>query len=465
MAKRPQQRDSGRLTPQRAMKPLGVTGAKAAADRTFQTEFLPDLRGKLALQKFQEMRENDPVVGAILTAIEMKLRGVPWRAEPADDTPAAREMADFVEEVFEDMESSWDDAQTNALTMLPYGWSVLEPVYKRRGGPRQTDPSRRSRYSDGRIGLRTLSPRPQLSLWEWAFDGDDLLGMIQAPLGRGQRIFIPTERMLHFRTASVYNSPNGRSILRNAFKPYYFASQIESVEAIAIDRELNGMPMARIPSEYLSSDATADQTAFVDQLKNILVNLRRNEQASVIIPSDMQVDEDGKLSNHPLVDIKLIASEGTRDIDTDRVIKRYRQDIARTVLADFVMLGQSDKGSFALSKDKTDLFIESLIGYTEMLAGPINDRLLPTLWNLNGFNPDLMPRWRPGRVAPVDLEELGKYISDLAGAGFPLFPNGPLQEYLADQAGLPPDGMDDEELLGVSMPPAPPDEEAPDGDS
>lgn len=450
MARKPRQ-NTQRLTTANALKPLGVSGAKAAADRTFQTEFLPDLRGRLAVQKFQEMRENDPVVGAILTAIEMKLRSVPWRAEPVDDTPEAREAADFLEEVFEDMESSWDDAQTNALTMLPFGWAVLEPVFKRRGGPQQNDPTRRSRYTDGRIGVRSLAPRPQLSLWEWAFEGDELAGMIQAPLGQGKRIFLPVERILHFRTANVYNSPNGRSILRNAFKPYYFASQIESIEAIAIDRELNGMPMARIPSEYLASDASADQQAFVDQLKNILVNLRRNEQASIIIPSDMQVDDDGKLSSHPMVDIKLIASEGSRDIDTDRVIKRYRQDIARTVLADFVMLGQSDKGSFALSKDKTDLFIESLIGYTEMLAGPINSKLVPMLWTLNGMDPRLMPRWRPGRVAPVDLEELGQYIERLAGSGFPLFPNGPLQEYLADQAGLPPDGMDDEDLLGAPL--------------
>ena len=46
-------------------------------------EFLPELQGQRAIQVYQEMSSNDPVVGSILHAIEMLIRQVEWRVEPA----------------------------------------------------------------------------------------------------------------------------------------------------------------------------------------------------------------------------------------------------------------------------------------------------------------------------------------------------------------------------------------------
>ena len=49
-------------------------------------EFLPELRGKRGIAVYNEMSENDDIVGAILFAIEMLLRQCDWNVEPGGDS-------------------------------------------------------------------------------------------------------------------------------------------------------------------------------------------------------------------------------------------------------------------------------------------------------------------------------------------------------------------------------------------
>ena len=46
-------------------------------------EFLPELIGRQGAQKYREMADNSPIVGAILYAIRSTMRKVEWRVVPA----------------------------------------------------------------------------------------------------------------------------------------------------------------------------------------------------------------------------------------------------------------------------------------------------------------------------------------------------------------------------------------------
>ena len=61
---------------------LGNTGLKRAAG-IIDEEFLPQLRGRKAVAVYKEMSENDPLVGALLFAVDRLLRNVEWTVEPA----------------------------------------------------------------------------------------------------------------------------------------------------------------------------------------------------------------------------------------------------------------------------------------------------------------------------------------------------------------------------------------------
>lgn len=426
---------------------LGVSMRTHPNSGPYPDEFLTDLRGIRGVRKYREMRDSDATVGAVLTALNMILCGVEWRAEPASDKPEAEEAAEFVDSLWSDMETTWDDVLSDALSVLPFGFSVMEMVFKRRGGRSTTNPMRRSIYDDGLVGIRSLSPRPQWTIHQFRADQNGRVESVVQSAYTGGYTEIPISKCLHFTTLGTNNDPSGRSILRTAYKAYYSASHIERIEAIAIERELNGLPLGRLPMEILNSSDAGD-IRFRSEFAKMLANVRRNEQSYMIIPSDVFLDTDDKPSPQRQVDVELLASNGSRDIDASAVVTRYKQDIARSVLADFVMLGQSERGSFALSKSKTDLFLRAAESHLGAAAATFNRQLMPRLWGLNGFDYDLMPELTPGAVANVDLEELGKFITALAGAGAPLFPDDDLENYLRGVASFPERAQDDE-MLGT----------------
>jgi len=126
----------------------------------------------------------------------------------------------------------------------------------------------------------------------------------------------------------------------------------------------------------------------------------------------MYPGKEGEPSNHRLVDVELMSSSGTRNIDIDPIIKRYQHDIARSVLSEFLMLG-TQGGSYALSKSKTDLFLRALESYIQTIVDVLNKQLVERLWDLNGLDYKLMPTIQAGDVAPHDLREIAGFLRNL----------------------------------------------------
>jgi hypothetical protein len=291
-------------------------------------------------------------------------------------------------------------------------------VYKRREGPNKRSSKSRSKFTDGRIGVRKIASRAPWTVNKFDVDvkTGDVLGVHQDGTGFGNTNYIPTRKSLYYRTTSINNDPAGRSILRNAYTSYEYLNNLQSIEAIAVERELAGIPVARIPAEYLSSDATAAQSGFVSNLQQILRDVKFNEQGYIILPSDTYPDSNGSPTSTRLVDVELMASNGKRNIEIDPIVKRYQHDIARSVLSEFLMLGGGASGSYALSKSKTDLFLRALESYIQAIVDVLNKQLVERLWELNGLNYDLMPTIIAGDVAPHDLREIAAFLRNLNGA-------------------------------------------------
>ena len=421
---------------------IGVEGVKIS-NGFVHDEFLQKLVGERGRRVYREMRDNDSVVSSIMFAVEMLLRAVDWTVSAGDEADA--ESIEFLESIMEDMSHTWDDFIGNVVTMLVYGWQYSEVVYKRRLGPHQVDPTKRSKFNDGCIGIRKIADRSQETLNRWEMDPDDgsVLGMWQDPPNGGMAsMFIPIERALLFRPHMHKGSPEGRSALRGAYRPWFMAKNIQEIEAIAIERELNGLPVVYVPNETLNG-GSAEAIAATAAYKKLVRDIKFNEQGGVVLPSNPYYDSDGKPSGQRQVELQLLNAGGSRDIDTNTVVRRYQGDIARTILADFIMLGQGDRGSFALSRSKVDLFARALEGWLSSIAAVCNRHLVPKLWQLNGFDSENMPYFVPGRVAPEDLKELGDYVDALTAAGIPLV-DPETEERLRHAGGLPEAPVEDE---------------------
>jgi len=409
---------------------LGTSGLRRSGGFVHE-EFLNQLRGRRGFLVYREMADNDPVIGSILYAIEKVVLRLEWRIDPFDDSPEAEEIRNFIDECMEDMSDSWDQTLASILSMLVYGFSFHEIVYKIRKGDSK-DPKYNSKHSDGKIGWRKFAIRSQESLNNWMMDAD---GGIQGyrqidPAGGGFRE-IPIDKGLLFRTNVNKNNPEGRSLLRNCFRPWYYKRRIEEIEAIGIERDLAGLPVAKVPPEYLSSGATAAQQSVLAEITQIVQNIKRNEQEGVIFP--MMYDENGK----EMFSLELLSSGGSRQFDTDKVIQRYDQRISMSVLSDFILLGHEQVGSFALGSQKMDLWTMSVEAIAKSIAEVMNQYAIPRLLKLNGMNAELAPFLTYGEVSSVDLNELSNYVQKLIGAGV-ITPDADLEAYLREQASLPP---------------------------
>ncbi len=436
--------------PRDDFREVGATGLKSSRG-VITEEFQPSLKGEKAIKVYREMGDNDPVIGAILFAIQMLLRSVEWAVVPFGTDANDELNAEFVEGCMHDMSHTWNAHIAEALSFVQYGWSYSEIVYKRREG-NKAGSGASSNYSDGRIGWRKFAPRSQDSLSRWELSPDGGIeglwqkGGISDSTPNNGEVFIPIEKSCLYRAAHWKNNPEGRSVLRTAYRSWHYKRRIEEAEAIGIDRDLTGVPKIGVPPELLAS-ASGEGAAALAEWERIGKNLRSDEQAYVLMPN--VYDE----QSNPLYTLELMGTNARRLIPTGEVIDRHARGIALSCLADVILLGHESVGSFALSRTKDEMFTASLQAFADEIAAVDRQYAVARLFALNGLPLDRLPYIRPGRLAKVDLGVVGDFISKIGNAGF-MEPDLESENQLREYAGLPArfddGGLDDSGLDDAS---------------
>lgn len=402
---------------------------------TFTEEFLRELRGIKGVETYKEMADNDDVIGAVLFAIENLMRQCDFSVEPAGNSKKDKEAAEFVEECMHDMSMSWTDTLSEILSFITYGWSYHEIVYKRRMG-KTNDQYTNSKYDDGLIGWKKLPIRSQDTLYQWEYkDGtDDLMGMTQCPPPDWGMITIPIEKSLHFMTRSRKNNPEGRSVLRNAYRSWYFKKRIQEIEGVGIERDLAGFPLLKAPEGLDLWDAEdPDMVKALANAEEIVTSVRRDSKEGLVLP--------------PGWEFQLLSSGSRRQFDTNQIISRYDKAMATTVLGDFILLGHEGVGSFALADNKTKMFALAVGTYLDIICEVFNNQAIPKLIDINGdhFNGITdYPKLKHGDIEDADIVKIADYITKTVGAGA-LTPDDDLEDYVRQVGNLP------ERLTSVPM--------------
>lgn len=392
----------------------------------FYEEFLSELRGRKGAEVFTEMSNNDETIGAILFAIEMLVRQASWNVEPGGSTAKDREAAEFVKSCMDDMQQTWIDTISEILSFLTYGWSFHEIVYKRRMG-RTKDNRTSSKYDDGLIGWMKLPIRSQETLYQWEYDDqDNLIGMTQMPPPDFGLITIPMNKAMLFRTRSRKDNPEGRSILRTAYRSWYFKRRIQEIEGIGIERDLAGLPVITTPEGMDIWDKDdEDMNAIRAGLEAMVKNIRRDSTEGLVLPFGYTFE--------------LTSTGGSRQFDTNSIIARYDTKISQTVLADFIQLGHESVGSFALSSDKTNLFSMAICAFLDIICQTFNSQGIPALIDINGDHfagVTYYPRLTHGDIEDVDLATMAAYIKDMTSIGV-IIPDESLEDYVRQLGKLP----------------------------
>ena len=374
-------------------KQLGVTGLRRYGPYIYE-EFLPELRWPRAGKVYQEMSDNDAVIGAVLYLAEMLIRGVEWRVEPASKSEVDVEAAKFLESCMHDMDTSWANTISEILSMLTYGFSFHEIVYKIRRGPDESRGKYRSKYNDGRVGWRRLPIRAQTSLDSWEFDEEgDVSAFMQCCEPDFKLTRIPMSKGLLFRTRVSKDNPEGKSLLRNAYRAWFFKKHFEEIEGIGIERDLAGFPIMYAPEGLdLWNDEDPKMVQIRASAEQLVASVRRDSEEGMLLPHGW--------------DLKLLTSGSSRQIDIGATIERYDNRIAITLLSDIILLGNKS-GSFALADTKQSLLTAALQAQLSNIADVFNAKAVPDLFKCNNFvDISGLPKIVPTKIQTPTMSEL-----------------------------------------------------------
>jgi len=426
------------MTDDHKLNILGTTGLKESGGYIYE-EFLPRLQQQKGNRLYHEMINNSSVIGATRFLIRSLARQVEWRVEPANETEEAREQAEFIEGALQDMSHTFEDLISEVLSFLDFGWSYFETIYKIRKGETK-DPTTRSQFDDGKWGWRKIEIRGQDTLQSWEFDPEDagLLGMYQLDTYRGKDAFIPIWKALLFRTETYKGNPEGKSIYRNAVIDYHNLKRASQIELVGFERDMTGLLTMEVPLRLLHDSAGPNEKRLKNDLEKMLSELKRDEREFAMVPPELDVK--GKPTGFKL---KLLSSGGRRQFDSTAIKNYYKLSILQSVLAHFVQTGMENVGSFALISSQTNFFALAFGTFLDIIASVFNRYGIPRLLKLNNVPTELHPELVHGDIETPPLDEIARYITALAGAGFDLS-DPALERKLLEFASLPQPKEDDE---------------------
>ena len=377
---------------------------------------LPELAYPGNLDTFDAMA-LDPQVTSTLSAVTLPLRSTGWwlDANGAD--------ADVVQLISEDLglpvrgvdalpparsrdRFSFAEHLDLALDSLTYGHSVFEIV---------------ARVVGSQARLRKLGHRPPrtISKWDVARDGG-LRGVQQydSPM-------IPVDRLVVYTHQRRGGAWQGRSVLRTSYKPWLLKERMLRVQMLSVDRTGVGTPIyeAAPTPEWLMNDLErAEQYASDQQAAGLALaeQYQSGERAGAAIPAGAKFTVAGVTGNLP---------------DAEKVIRYYDEQIARSVLANFLSLGgENSRGSYALGTTFADFFVQSLQAEATTLCDVLTQHVVEDIVDWN---------WGPDARAPrVVCDDIGskhpvtaEAITQLVNAGA-IQADAELERYLRDTYGI-----------------------------
>lgn len=381
-----------------------------------------DLQFPRSIQTFDEMSQNI-VIATALAATNILAARTPFYLEPYDATERHKKRKEFVEECLKDMTHSFTDFIREAMSAHKYGFSIHEKVFRFR---RKEDGSK---FDDGLIGIKRLPIRPQSSILGWEFDDGlrDLQGVYQKPLNpldlnmyvsRTQRsaksldlnspfpeaVYLPRERFLHIKVDSATSNPEGKSPLSGCYTAHRRIQTLLEAEEIACFKNLNGIPVLKIPSIYMSLDADPDQKQVFKTFKDGVTKLGIGEQQSLIIPSD----RDDTAS--PYFDFDLKSASSSNITAISNILRTRYDQIYQCLFADIMIISTGTSGAVKNKASMLNMMVQARL---IEICDQINNDLIPDLFRRNGWDDSKTPKLLFGEIADIDMEVYGKAMQQL----------------------------------------------------
>lgn len=388
-------------------------------------DLVPLIAGPALLYDLRRMSLYDDTVGGMMWCINSTLSQCSWGHVPQvdgkdnDEDPEAIRMADFADTLLVDMAEDMHEHMESAVNMVWAGFAPHEIILKQRNG------GEGSEFNDKLWGIKTLAQRDPLSIVQFLFDPvtRDPISMVQV----NAKAAIPLWKVCNYRTSAATTDPFGIPLLMPAWKSWRMKIRAQETEAIAMDREMAGLPVFRAPESLLeeANERESDGTTYTSGARAAqariqsgiaaVKDMRFNRSGGLFLPSDTFADENPN-DRTPKYDFKLVTTAGQRSIDMRTVIRDYDRSIARTVMMQFLHLGDRSGGSYAMSDDQSSMAMKSLQALTSKVCTEFRRKALRLVWQVNGLDPRYMPRLKASDISKEGMTALGTFLRGVGAA-------------------------------------------------
>ncbi len=368
-------------------------------------EFNPKLRGIEGLKLYDRMRKTDSTVRGSLRTLKTPITGATWFVEAANETPLDIEIAEFVSwNLFRGMTYVWRSILREALVSLDLGFYMFEKVWDIRivnGEPRAV--------------LKKLAARHPMDVEEWAFDanGGPLGVHLYDAEGQSDHVYIPIDKLAIFTFDGEAGDITGNSVLRSAYKHWYFKENAYKIDAIQKERHGIGIPIVVLPFGAKTKDRT-------DAI-NLARNLRVNEKAYAVLPAGWE-----------LMFLKL---EG-EPVSALETADHHNKMIYQNVLAQ-AMWGSNFGVTSSDAEQAQEIFYKSTRQLAEEMALVMNSFVIPQMVNFNWLGVEEYPQLKVRKLGDVsEARDLSFSLRNYIGAGV-IKPDDRLEQWARETIDAP----------------------------
>lgn len=383
------------------MTELGSTGTSAYG--YYRHEYVPELRGLQGLRMYDKMKRGDARVRSSLRLLKTPVLAGRWYVEPASTSTRDINCAKFIEEnLFKWMTISWPQFLSESMLMLDYGYYMFEKVFT-------TD-------DQGRVIWQKFAPRHPMDVINWHFDshGGPDGAIMQNPNGFDD-IPIPIEKLIVFSYDKEAGNIEGLSVLRSAYKHWFYKDNLYKIDAIQKERHGIGIPIIKLPPGFSPTDKN-----LADEMGR---NLRTNEKAHIVLPPNWEV---------------MFADLRSNLVDALASAVHHDSMISANILSEFI--ASSTSGG-----DAQDLFVKGARYVADQIRDVFNKHAIPQLVDYN-YSKVGYPELRVRRVGETtDWRTISFALRNLASSGI-LQPDDRLEDWIRDEMDLP---LRDESTLRI----------------
>lgn len=367
---------------------FGAVGTVFFAGLIENEEYVTDLQGDRAIQTYERMWRSDGQVAAVVNVWVLPLLqatySVQAASDDAEDVAVAQETSDNL--LHGMVGTTWHSVLRQLYTFRAvYGHAVFEKCW--------------TIDEAGAIRLRKLAPRLAKTLYRWYPNADDELDRIMQRVwandengvtGKYEFPTIPAQKLLVSTRNRIGNNFLGISLLRPAYKHWYYKDQLYALDGIAAAKNAMGVPSYSEPD----TPSTTRQKADRDAALQALAQYQANERASFVNPSGWKLEFLG-------------VSGQVRNIMPS--IEHHDLLIARSILAQFINVDSG--GTLIAARDSSSFFLQALFSEAQEVADDLN----PLLREMEEYNHADRDRYSTLQMQDLDQRDVESYLRGLAG--------------------------------------------------